>query len=137
MPNNTSTLFEQKLVLNQWALAVLEVKDFSEIQNWLRDDGLTGLTEEDVTHFYEVLSAHWGNRTQALKLNKWELFSQETAGISGTYEFFTVVRWRKSSSSVPLKISVLGRVEAHRGQLIAAKAEFEYQRFSPRTCNVA
>lgn len=68
MPVNSQvTLFENKLVLNQWALSVLEVSDFSEIQHWLDDDALEGLNEENVTHFHEALLAHWGKRTRVNK----------------------------------------------------------------------
>jgi len=64
MPLNNQVEFENKLVLNQWAMSVLEVRDFAEIQHWLKDDALEGLNEENITHFNEALSAHWGKRTR-------------------------------------------------------------------------
>ncbi len=67
MPVKNQTEFENKLVLNQWALSVLEGSDFSEIQHWLDDDALEGLNEENVTHFHEAFLAHWGKRTRVNK----------------------------------------------------------------------
>jgi hypothetical protein len=68
--NTQAALFENKLVLNQWALSMLEVSGFEEIQHWLKDDALEGVNEENVTHFNETLSAHWAKRT---RVNKDEL----------------------------------------------------------------
>lgn len=65
--NTKATLFEKKLVLTQWALSVLKVSSFAEIQHWLNDDALEGLNEENVTHFNEALLAHWGRRTRVNK----------------------------------------------------------------------
>jgi hypothetical protein len=62
--NTAIQLFENKLVLNHWALSVLEVEDFTKIQQWLNNDELEGLNEENVTHFHESLLAHWGKRTR-------------------------------------------------------------------------
>lgn len=67
MPVKNQTEFENKLALNQWALSVLEVSSFAEIQHWLNDDALEGLNEENVTHFNEALLAHWGRRTRVNK----------------------------------------------------------------------
>lgn len=72
--NTKATLFEKKLVLTQWALSVLKVSSFAEIQHWLNDDALEGLNEENVTHFNEALLAHWGRRTRVNKDDLWLMF---------------------------------------------------------------
>jgi len=51
-----SVPFEKKLILNQWALSVLEVSSFSKLQEWLSDPELEGFNEENISRFALLLT---------------------------------------------------------------------------------
>lgn len=48
--------FDQRLVLNQWFLSLLEVKDFETLAGWLKDPDLEGYDEEKVSKFHRQLT---------------------------------------------------------------------------------
>ena len=49
--------FDQKLILAQWMFDLFEVHDFSVLAEWLRDPELEGFDENNVSHYYHVLTA--------------------------------------------------------------------------------
>ena len=59
MPNNG---FEKKLILNQWVFSLLGVERLEELQAWLKDPALEGFDEENISHFFAILSTHLSNR---------------------------------------------------------------------------
>ena len=56
--------FVRKLVLNQWVLSLFDVQQFEELAEDLRDETLEGLDENNIHHFYHVLTAHHFSLTQ-------------------------------------------------------------------------
>ena len=62
--NRPQVPFIRKLVLNQWLLSLFNVRRFEELAGHLRDDALEGLDENNIHHFYQVLTAHHSNLTQ-------------------------------------------------------------------------
>jgi hypothetical protein len=66
MPRNSqnSLQFENKLILQQWLLKLLEVDDFSVLQNWLKDPELEGFDPENISHFHHVLAARLITRSR-------------------------------------------------------------------------
>ena len=56
--------FVRKLVLNQWVLSLFDVQHFEELAKDLRDETLEGLDENNIHHFYHVLTAHHFSLTQ-------------------------------------------------------------------------
>ena len=56
--------FVRKLVLNQWVLSLFDVQHFEELVEDLRDETLEGLDENNIHHFYHVLTAHHFSLTQ-------------------------------------------------------------------------
>ena len=62
--NKAEVPFVRKLVLNQWVLSLFDVQHFEELAKDLRDETLEGLDENNIHHFYHVLTAHHFNLTQ-------------------------------------------------------------------------
>ena len=56
--------FVRKLVLNQWVLSLFDVQHFEELAEDLRDETLEGLDENNIHHFYHVLTAYHFSLTQ-------------------------------------------------------------------------
>lgn len=56
--------FPYKLVLNQWILALFNVKRLEELAAHLRDEALEGMDENNVHHFHHALTAQFFNLTQ-------------------------------------------------------------------------
>ena len=56
--------FSQKLILNQWIFSLFKVSSFEKLADLLRDDGLEGLNESNISHFHEVLASRFSNLTQ-------------------------------------------------------------------------
>ena len=56
--------FSQKVILNQWVLSLFNVPSFEKLADLLRDDGLEGLNENNVSHFHEALVSRFFNLTQ-------------------------------------------------------------------------
>ena len=56
--------FSSKLVLNQWLLALFNVKRFEELAEHLRDEALEGLDENNIHRFHNALTTHHFNLTQ-------------------------------------------------------------------------
>ncbi|HRN51119.1 MAG TPA: DEAD/DEAH box helicase family protein [Anaerolineales bacterium] len=50
--------FEQKLILQRWALQRLGIGDFAQLKAWLSGDELEGFNAEGVSHYHEALAAH-------------------------------------------------------------------------------
>ncbi|HRR39136.1 MAG TPA: hypothetical protein P5034_09620, partial [Rectinema sp.] len=65
--NHTQVPFSQKLILNQWVLSLFNVKSFEKLADLLRDDGLEGLNENNVSHFHEALISRFYNLPQSFK----------------------------------------------------------------------
>ena len=55
--------FDHKLVLNQWLLSLFGVKQFKDLAEHLRGEGLEGLDENNVHHFHHALTAQFFNLT--------------------------------------------------------------------------
>ena len=56
--------FVRKLVLNQWLLSLFNVKRFEDLAEYLRNEKLEGLDENNVHHFHHALTAQLFNLTQ-------------------------------------------------------------------------
>lgn len=56
--------FAHKLVLNQWLLSLFNVKRFEELAEYLRNEALEGLDENNIHHFHHALVAQLFNLTQ-------------------------------------------------------------------------
>lgn len=69
MPRNNQNALqlEDKLVLQQWLLKLLEVDDFSTLQDWLKDPDLEGFDTENISHFHHVLVTRLINRKSIQK----------------------------------------------------------------------
>ena len=67
MPTNNQIQFENKLILQQWILKLLEVDDFSILQNWLKDPDLEGFDDENISYFHHTLVTHLANRKRIQK----------------------------------------------------------------------
>jgi hypothetical protein len=67
MPPNNQVQFEDKLILQQWLLKLLEVDDFSVLQEWLKDPDLEGFDTENISHFHHVLVTRLVNRKHIQK----------------------------------------------------------------------
>jgi len=65
--NQNSLQFEDKLVLQQWLLNLLEVDDFSILQAWLKDPELEGFDTENISYFHHVLVTRLVNRKRIQK----------------------------------------------------------------------
>lgn len=65
--NQNSLQFEDKLVLQQWLLKLLEVEDFSILQAWLKDPELEGFDTENISYFHHVLVTRLVNRKRIQK----------------------------------------------------------------------
>ena len=57
--NHRGIQFEQNLVLRQWVLNAVG-KDFATLKGWLSGSELEGVTEENVSRYYEALAVHLG-----------------------------------------------------------------------------
>ena len=62
--NQPQVPFAHKLVLNRWLLSLFSVPNFKALAEHLCDDALEGLDENNVHHFYHVLTARLFNLTQ-------------------------------------------------------------------------
>ena len=56
--------FTRKLVLNQWMLSLFNVRSFEDIAEFLRDESLEGLDENNIHYFHHALIAHRFNLPQ-------------------------------------------------------------------------
>ena len=65
--NQNTIPFEDKLVLQQWLLKLLEVDGFSTLQDWLKDPDLEGFDAENISHFHHVLVTRLINRNRIQK----------------------------------------------------------------------
>lgn len=64
MPRNQNIVqFEDKLILQQWLLRLLEVDEFFVLQDWLKDPELEGFDPENISHFHHVLATRLINRS--------------------------------------------------------------------------
>ena len=62
--NHAQVPFSQKLILNQWILSLFNVTSFEKLADCLRDEGLEGLNENNVSHFHEALVSRFSNLKQ-------------------------------------------------------------------------
>ncbi len=62
--NRPQVPFAYKLVLNQWLLSLFNVKRFEDLAEYLRNEALEGLDENNVHHFHHALTAQLFNLTQ-------------------------------------------------------------------------
>lgn len=62
--NRPQVPFAYKLVLNQWLLALFNVKHFEDLAEHLRNEALEGLDENNIHHFHHALTAQLFNLTQ-------------------------------------------------------------------------
>jgi len=62
--NHAQVPFSQKLILNQWIFSLFKVSSFEKLADILRDDGLEGLNESNISHFHEALVSRFSNLTQ-------------------------------------------------------------------------
>lgn len=56
--------FDQKLILNQWLLDLLEVSDFDQLAEWLKDPSLEGVDENNISHYHHVLRSRLFERKE-------------------------------------------------------------------------
>ena len=56
--------FVHKLVLNQWLLSLFDVKRFEQLAEYLRNEKLEGMDENNVHHFHHALTAQLFNLTK-------------------------------------------------------------------------
>ncbi len=56
--------FDRKLILNQWLLAIFEVKDFETLTEWLKDPALEGFDENNISHYCHVLRSRLFERKE-------------------------------------------------------------------------
>ncbi len=56
--------FTRKLVLNQWLLSLFNVKRFEDLAEYLRNEALEGLDENNINHFHHALTAQFFNLTR-------------------------------------------------------------------------
>ncbi|MHA1279807.1 MAG: DEAD/DEAH box helicase family protein [Candidatus Helarchaeota archaeon] len=70
MPNNNRTnQFDDKLILQQWLLKLLEVENFSVLQEWLKDPDLEGFDTENISRFHHMLVTRLVNRQHIQKVD--------------------------------------------------------------------
>src|ERR1035438_6833788 len=62
--NRPQVRFAYKLVLNQWLLSLFNVERFEQLAEYLRNEKLEGLDENNVHHFHHALTAQLFNLTQ-------------------------------------------------------------------------
>jgi hypothetical protein len=62
--NQPQVPFAYKLVLNQWLLSLFNVETFKQLAEYLRNEKLEGLDENNVHHFHHALTAQLFNLTQ-------------------------------------------------------------------------
>jgi len=62
--NRPQVPFSYKLVLNQWLLSLFNVERFEQLAEYLRNEKLEGLDENNVHHFHHALTAQLFNLTQ-------------------------------------------------------------------------
>ena len=62
--NQPQVPFAYKLVLNQWLLSLFNVKRFEDLAEYLRNEALEGLDENNIHHFHHALTAQLFNLTQ-------------------------------------------------------------------------
>lgn len=62
--NRPPVRFAYKLVLNQWLLSLFNVERFEQLAEYLRNEKLEGLDENNVHHFHHALTAQLFNLTQ-------------------------------------------------------------------------
>src|SRR3989304_6020720 len=62
--NRPQVPFAYKLVLNQWLLSLFNMKCFEDLAEYLRNEALEGLDENNVHHFHHALTAQLFNLTQ-------------------------------------------------------------------------
>ena len=56
--------FVHKLALNQWLLSLFDVKRFEQLAEYLRNEKLEGMDENNVHHFHHALTAQLFNLTK-------------------------------------------------------------------------
>ncbi|MCS6295368.1 MAG: DEAD/DEAH box helicase family protein [Nitrospira sp.] len=61
---NPAVPFARKLVLNQWLLSLFNVKRFEDLAEYLRNEALEGLDENNIHYFHHALTAQFFNLTQ-------------------------------------------------------------------------
>ena len=62
--NRPQVRFASKLVLNQWLLSLFNVERFEQLAEYLRNEKMEGLDENNVHHFHHALTAQLFNLTQ-------------------------------------------------------------------------
>ena len=62
--NRPQVPFPYKLVLNQWLLSLFNVERFDQLAEYLRNENLEGLDENNIHHFHHALTAQLFNLTQ-------------------------------------------------------------------------
>jgi hypothetical protein len=62
--NDRPIKFDQKLVLNQWLLGLLEVSSVKQLTEWLRDPELEGFDENNISRYCHVLRSRLINRAE-------------------------------------------------------------------------
>lgn len=63
-PRHVPLPFSYKLVLNQWMLSLFNVDKFEKLAEFVRNEALEGMDENNVHHFHHALTAHLFNLTQ-------------------------------------------------------------------------
>jgi len=62
--NKPQIAFQYKLVLKQWLLSLFHVSRFEDLAEYLRNEGLEGLDENNVHHFHRELAGPLFNLTE-------------------------------------------------------------------------
>ena len=62
--NRPQVRFAYKLILNQWLLSLFNVERFEQLAEYLRNEKMEGLDENNVHHFHHALTAQLFNLTQ-------------------------------------------------------------------------
>ena len=62
--NRPQLPFAYKLVLNQWLLSLFNVRRFEDLAEYLKNESLEGVDENNIHHFHHALTAHLFNLTQ-------------------------------------------------------------------------
>jgi len=55
--NRPQVPFTKKLVLNQWLLSLFNTQSFEELAEYLRNEALEGLDENNIHHFHHALTS--------------------------------------------------------------------------------
>ena len=74
--------FNKKLVLNQWLLSLFNVRCFKDLAEYVRDEDLEGLDENNIHRFYRALAARHRNHEQ---LHTDELLSYDQNIVKHTF----------------------------------------------------